>query len=394
MVQLTQRKILSKVNMIQSVSIDNFKSLVDFNIELSNFNVLVGLNGAGKSTVLQGIDLLSQMMQGEIDQWLTQRQWESSDLNSKLSSKKNIAFTVKFALNPEQTLTWTGSFNLTSLHCTTETIKLGEDTLLQVQKGTVKYLSNKGKSSQSDIMFTYQGSILSALKEHNLDDSLLSFKQSLLNVRSLDLLSPEQLRAKSISANGKLGLGGERLSAFLHEIKADEKNKISSELKKVYSQLASFKTKALSNGEKQLDVTEKFGEKDITTSARHLNDGMLRLLAVLSQIGLKDDFLLFDEIENGINPELIEFLIDHLVNAKQQVMLTTHSPLVLNFIEDDVAKQSVTYLYKTSEGKTQAIKLFDIPSIAKKLEFMGPGEAFIDTDMLSIWKEIAQISED
>ncbi|CAM2950019.1 AAA family ATPase [Vibrio rarus] len=379
--------------MIQSVSIDNFKSLVDFNIELSNFNVLVGLNGAGKSTVLQGIDLLSQMMQGEIDQWLTQRQWESSDLNSKLSSKKNIAFTVKFALNPEQTLTWTGSFNLTSLHCTTETVKLGVDTLLQVQKGTVKYLSNKGKSSQSDIMFTYQGSILSALKEHNLDDSLLSFKQSLLNVRSLDLLSPEQLRAKSISANGKLGLGGERLSAFLHEIKADEKNKISSELKKVYSQLASFKTKALSNGEKQLDVTEKFGEKDITTSARHLNDGMLRLLAVLSQIGLKDDFLLFDEIENGINPELIEFLIDHLVNAKQQVMLTTHSPLVLNFIEDDVAKQSVTYLYKTSEGKTKAIKLFDIPSIAEKLSFMGPGEAFIDTDMLSIWKEIVQISE-
>lgn len=393
MVQLTQRKILSKVNMIQSVSIDNFKSLVDFNIELSNFNVLVGLNGAGKSTVLQGIDLLSQMMQGEIDQWLTQRQWESSDLNSKLSSKKNIAFTVKFALNPEQTLTWTGSFNLTSLHCTTETIKLGEDTLLQVQKGTVKYISSKGKSSQSDIMFTYQGSILSALKEHNLDDSLLSFKQSLLNVRSLDLLSPEQLRAKSISANGKLGLGGERLSAFLHEIKADEKNKISNELKKVYSQLASFKTKTLSNGEKQLDVTEKFGEKDITTSARHLNDGMLRLLAVLSQIGLKDDFLLFDEIENGINPELIEFLIDHLVNAKQQVMLTTHSPLVLNFIEDDVAKQSVTYLYKTSEGKTKAIKLFDIPSIAEKLSFMGPGEAFIDTDMLSIWKEIAQISE-
>lgn len=76
--------------MIQQIRIDNFKSLVDFEMRLASFTCLVGLNGAGKSTVLQALDFISQQMRGEIDSWLTQRQWEPRDLGSKLTAKQNI----------------------------------------------------------------------------------------------------------------------------------------------------------------------------------------------------------------------------------------------------------------------------------------------------------------
>jgi len=55
--------------MITSIWIDNFKSLVDFKIELAKFNCVVGLNGAGKSTLLHALDFISQLMVGDISGW-------------------------------------------------------------------------------------------------------------------------------------------------------------------------------------------------------------------------------------------------------------------------------------------------------------------------------------
>lgn len=140
-----------------------------------------------------------------------------------------------------------------------------------------------------------------------------------------------------------------------------------------------------------MDIAEKFAKKTLRTPARHVNDGLLRLLAVLSQLASNEQFLLFDEIENGINPELVEFLVDALVESEHQVMVTTHSPVILNYLDDDIARKGVIYLYKNAKGATQAIRLFEIPSLAEKLRVMGPGEAFIDTQLTALEEEIKMI---
>ena len=59
--------------MINSVRFVNFKSLVEVTIPLGQFNCLVGMNGAGKSTVLQAFDFLSQLMRCDLQGWLDQR---------------------------------------------------------------------------------------------------------------------------------------------------------------------------------------------------------------------------------------------------------------------------------------------------------------------------------
>jgi predicted ATPase len=45
---------------ITTIHVENFKSLVDFDLDMANCACLIGLNGSGKSTVLQVIDFLSQ----------------------------------------------------------------------------------------------------------------------------------------------------------------------------------------------------------------------------------------------------------------------------------------------------------------------------------------------
>ncbi len=69
-----------------------------------------------------------------------------------------------------------------------------------------------------------------------------------------------------------------------------------------------------------------------------MNDGLLRVLAMLAQTGSDRTLVLLDEIENGINPEIVESLVKVLVATKQQLIVTTHSPMILNYLDDDIAK--------------------------------------------------------
>src|SRR3989338_8514147 len=42
---------------IKSIKIHNFRKIIEQNIELLNFNVFVGLNDSGKSTILKALNL-------------------------------------------------------------------------------------------------------------------------------------------------------------------------------------------------------------------------------------------------------------------------------------------------------------------------------------------------
>lgn len=90
-------------------------------------------------------------------------------------------------------------------------------------------------------------------------------------------------------------------------------------------------------------------------------------------------FLLFDEIENGINPEIIEELMRQLVEAQQQVVVTTHSPMILNWLDDETARRSVVLLYRKEQGHTRSMRFFDLQEASEKLGLLGPGEVFLDT---------------
>jgi AAA15 family ATPase/GTPase len=131
----------------------------------------------------------------------------------------------------------------------------------------------------------------------------------------------------------------------------------------------------------------------MTTEARHMNDGMLRLVAILAELQSLHRFLLFDEIENGINPELVEFMLEELISAPQQILVTTHSPMILNYLDDETAREGVMYLYRNHQGHTKAIPFFSIPSLAEKLTVMGPGEAFVDTNLTDLHEEIDSVKE-
>jgi predicted ATPase len=394
--------IANNVMCIQSLTASNFKSLVDFKLDLEKFTCLIGLNGSGKSTVLQFIDFIGQLIRGNIKGWLEERGWNAEDIKSKLCQKEYVEFSVSLIHQHGETFaTWEGKFDTVQLRCIYERID-NPPHILEVKNDKL-FISNTKTSNEKtkpeeDILFNYEGSILSQLKKTpKLPLSLFVFQDYLSGIKSLDLLSPDYLRQRSRESSIALGFGGKGLATFISSMSEENREKLVNVLKKAYKQFNSLTSKTLPFGWKHLELLENFGDKTILTEAEHINDGLLRLCAIFAELYSKSEkrFLLYDEIENGINPELVELLIDSFVqDLDHQILVTTHSPLILNYLKDDVAKKSIMYLYKTSQGHTKSIPFFSIPSMAEKLNIMGPGEVYADTNLTELADEIASSTEE
>jgi len=211
--------------MIKSFYIDNFKSLVDFRLppaphRLGSFTCLVGLNGAGKSTVLQAFDFVGNLANGQVATWLKQREWKAADLTSRFLKKKLIHFELDIEVPGEGRIVWSGSFNTTEMRCTAETVKVDDvEQVLHIKDGQ---LLVSGTDSQDSVQYPlrsmkYEGSTLSFINVRDVHPALGVLKHVAANLRSLDLLSPQSMRRRA-KDGADIGYGGERLSAFIHRL--------------------------------------------------------------------------------------------------------------------------------------------------------------------------------
>lgn len=388
---------------LDKLIIGNFKSFDKFTLDFSKFTCLIGLNSSGKSTILQAIDFISQQMNGDISQWLKERGWESNEIKCKLVKKKFILVAISFTYKGSA-FTWTFGYDPKLKRSISENIFKydkynNEKTIFEVEKSKYMIIKNleTEEKLEGDIIQDYEGSFLASLKSEFLPEPIKEFKEYIKNIYSLDLLSPQELRKRSRTGS-QLGLSGANISAFLNTFSDEQKNNLLKQLKKCYKNLASLNIRKSKGGWSRIELVEEFKDEDnkvikLTNEAKYLNDGILRLIAVLAQLQSQKSFLLFDELENGINSELIEFILDTLIESDHQVMITTHSPMILNYIDDEVAKKSVQYIYKTEEGFTKSIPFFDIPSMKEKLEFMGVGEVYVDTNLSDLNEEIKLIEQ-
>lgn len=388
--------------MITRFYIDNFKSLVNFDLELSKFTCLIGLNGAGKSTVLQALDFVSHlMMNNGVEKWLAQYGWAADNLVSNLTRRKYIRLKVEMQVDEKGgKVAWEAKFDIKTLKCVEEyiyPINASVDALCFESDGVGYFVNDGGKPTRKsitkEIAFDYQGSLLSQLANRHLNSCSLIFKNKLLSLRSFAAFSPESLRQDSpnSSKNDKndIGENGSLLAKFIRDLDAGKRAWLLTQLQQYYPQVNAINTRLNRFDDTvELEITEQYGEKGgLKTKALHLNDGMLRMLAILAEQCSPLETLLFDEIENGINPEVIEKVVDALVASPKQIIVTTHSPMLLNYMTDEVAKEAVMLIYKRADGSTHATRFFDVPSAAQKLESLPPGSAMLDVYLDQVAQE-------
>ncbi len=398
------------VNMLTELEVDNFKSLKNTKISFSKNTFFIGLNGAGKTSILQVIDFLSALASGQVEEWLENRKWDKKDLTFFKSRKSLISITVTFNLNKEKYI-WEMSFNKQDLKCTKESI-FRMDTvitnngaivthngkvihnnslIMSVENGDYRIYSSQ--AIKEKISFKYTGSILSAIKSDLLGNELNNIRKFFCNIRSAELLTPVLMKQRARESDEGIGLGGEKLSAFINGLDDLKKEKLNNTLKKFFPNIKSFETKSLRSGWKTLSLVEKYGSENIETDSMHLSDGILRILAILSQLLTSESILIFDEIEDGINQEFVEKLVDILLESNHQTIVATHSPLVLNYIDDETAKESILFVYKRKDGSTGVENFFEVINRHNKinqyeLDMFGPGEVMQSVNLLELTEQL------
>lgn len=368
--------------MIKKISVSAFKSLVDCELNLdSKFNCIIGLNGAGKSSVLQLFSYVSALIEGKIDRWLSERGWEEKDVASHFfPTRETFDLVLDIELSDKQ-LRWEATYNWKRGLCTSEALTdlANGHQLLRLYQGRLK----TKRHSLPDLIFKYSGSILSALDDSALPQEAVIFRNFMTNIDSHDLLSPKVMRSGRFASPGKIGSAGEYLISYIHKLDKNSQDILLKNLYGYFPQVVKIETKTELNGTLSLLLTERFynddgSHTDVVTNAKHINDGMLRILIILASQRTSSKFQQFDEVENGVNSEITEKLVEAFINSPQQVLITTHSPMVLNYIEDELAKSSITLVYKNKQGHTKATKLFALPSLTKKLNSLAPGDAMLD----------------
>lgn len=360
--------------MLRYFKIDNFKSLRDFELlpggtTLAPFVVLVGENGAGKSSVLQALAMVAELSKGGLASWLEDRGWTIDDLLYDNARPAWIRFEVHVELADVGLVKWSGAYNPALDRVQAEEVRIGDVRHLLVEEGGFHI----DDQTYHEIVFEYGGSLLSVLKLSRYP-FLEGLKAFWSGFSSQGALSPALLRSVSSPATA-VGVDGENLAGFVAALGADQLKELTRLIRTFYPELTSVVSE-----EKQPGVHNLFlHEDEVAYYASHAPDGVLRILAILAQTLVPNRLLVFDEIENGIHPALIARLVQVFQGLSSQVVVTTHSPLVLNYLADDVAREALVLLYRDRANRTRSRRFFDIEETAEKLSALGPGEVYADT---------------
>ncbi|MDM8560338.1 ATP-binding protein [Candidatus Parabeggiatoa sp. HSG14] len=381
--------------MIKSIYIDNFKILNDFRLNFEPVTVLIGENSVGKSTVLQALELLSYFTQvtkyGTIDNYLSSNGWAAKEIKSTLSRKQLITFQLDIAIS-NNLYQWHITFKIINhkLSLVTEWIrdKTGHEWLFR-KSGETKIVNKDGTCIPTipDVSFLSSG--LSFLNEnsHQKDFSeLIALKQYLNNIYLFDFSGTDKLKSSGhINNEPIIGKFGEYLTAFLYHQPKTVLAELSKKLADYIPFMKNIRIKKKHSGAIELDIQECFNSHFI--KANYLSDGVMRILAIisLSLMGEKANTMMIEEIEDGINPYLIEKIVETLMNIAQsevkQFILTTHNPLILDWM----LIEGIYLLYRNKEsGQVRAKRFSDSSTVINNLDYMNPGEIWINFDKESI----------
>ncbi|ASJ12072.1 AAA family ATPase [Thermococcus thioreducens] len=113
-------------------------------------------------------------------------------------------------------------------------------------------------------------------------------------------------------------------------------------------------------------VMMKVFENNLELAPPSISDGFYKVLAILTAAYLKPPLLIIDEIENSLHPETLELIIDTLKESESQVIITTHSPVVV-----DIVEPSDLVLVDKENGETVFKRIKDPEKIKEFLNERG-----------------------
>lgn len=379
------------------LEIDNFKNFDGFSMEFTPLTVIIGNNSVGKSSLLQAIAFLKYACVASVEEYLRDRSVKVEDLASKglTKVKKIMTFTAHFE-TPKDYICWEITFltdktnNRIALR--SEIVTCNEKasgsmvTVLDYKNGKGNRYKKQGTELRAESIPSgaYPSSLLKYIDDKNGDrfyPEMMQIKRFFENTEPLDLLTPRNMRKTVRGKERVLGVSGEKLPALIQQLSVSEKKALLTKLEKVLPNLKEIDSVTGRAGWTHLETREDFKDRQIKVPASGISDGTLRLMALFSLdfLNKSHGMILLDEVEDGINVANIQLFIqsvhEFIQQKQEQVVLTTHSSVVMDYVEPD----EIRYFYRDESGFTCCKNFKDLPKVKEQLDFLYPGEIVLNT---------------
>jgi AAA15 family ATPase/GTPase len=374
--------------MLKKITIQNYKSVQNLNIELGRFNVFIGENGCGKSNILEAIAIGSAALGNKLDnEFLVTRGIRITEPDMMVSrfDKANLekSILVDFEDEKDEKVRIRMRYHEGWIHCFQ---LLDEDEIMLPPTHDYPVMDIEKLSLASLATFK---SLMNEAPQFN---SFLNNHTQFIahnNLYPFLIYAPENYFLRRFEEEGQikpLGVRGEGLFKHLVDLFRTQPN-VLHEIKtnlKLIDWFDDFEIpQDLFFGEKRINIRDRFLPNDLAYfDQRSANEGFLYLLFYFTLfISPKTPrFFAIDNIDNALNPKLCAKLISTLTNLaavhQKQVILTTHNPAVLDGLDLTGDNQRLFVVYRNADGHTTTKRVMP----PKSIEGVTPvrlSEAFI-----------------
>ena len=332
--------------MIRELRFQNFKSLRDVRVGLERFTVVVGPNASGKSSLLQGLELLCRS--GE-----TQAGFDGNVLPAWASHGSNDEVVLSAKSDSQR---------YRFFHPSRPAEQSPAGLIAPYQQQTHRQIVNDPESedwrawrTQGDIKNSTPRAVLLRLEASKLISAHVQF-------------DPQA----GMQADGT-GIHAHLMNMALND--PDSWQNLQADLRGIIPTIRRLRhTKSGQNQPASLlfDVTGA-----TSLSAIQVSEGTLLVLGLLGALyaPARPDLVLLDDLDRGLHPKaqrdliaLLRRLLD--TNADLQIVASTHSPYLLDCMEPDEVRMTCL----RDDGSTVCAPLAKHPKFEKWKDEMYPGE--------------------
>ena len=380
--------------MLKRIRVRNYKSLRDIEASFPNLVALFGANAAGKSNLLDAMQLLSRLGTSRTVKEAFEPPYRGSPIESfsfeeggipALVKRERLAFSIEADLSLSDTVVESvhreieamrqpgrkdrvagkgitpGRVRERSLRYRVEVEMRPDSGVLRVADEYLAALNSKGQPTGSRnpflerrgerIHLRLEGQAHPTYYERYLDRTILSMphypphhphltaaRRELENWLFYYFEPRERMRAANpMREVRRLGVMGEDLAAFLRTLQALEPGQF-----RAVERALSLLVPSVGGVEVEVDalgeVELRLKENGAAVPAGVLSEGTLRVLGLLALTGVTEPPALvgLEEPENGVHPgrvQLIaEFLKTRAETGQTQYFVTTHSPLLVDLL--------------------------------------------------------------
>jgi len=425
----------------------NFKNFADAEIDLSKpMTLLIGRNGSGKSNVIEGVELLAELIKGralnDISDVGRSSNFEIRGGIENCISKNNLSVDSELELLKKLNRFQLGFYSKISFEeekinffynidirtsgipqVAGESVAIDDEFFfraMSTENNGVLSVSQNIKLNQTSVssnkekFFPANISVYSdyakLIRFIDIDDKLIKkfkflfyMKKYIESVFIFDI-HPRSIRNYERIGQSELTKNGSNISSVLYSLKENNPDILKQILERIRQLPEEFFVDFEFITTSANDVIFAFKHEDGTIiDARLLSDGTLRALAILTALETvpEGSRIIIEEIDNGVHASRVHVLIDAIWEASNRrnlnTLITTHNPATLDSLNDEQLECVVVCHYDKQSQSAKLTPFFELPRVGVLLQKGKLGglvtrnviERYLDPDSAQERKKLA-----